>query len=262
MAVPVADGELQLTASYGGQSASVKVVVSGFAHPLPINFRNQIVPVFTKLGCNGGGCHGKSGGQNGFKLSLLGFYPEDDFEFLKKESRGRRIFPGVPSESLLLKKAIGRSPHGGGRRMEQDSYEYGLLVRWIEQGMPYGSDADPFVTSIRCVPEARVMKRNSQQQIAVIATYSDGTTEDVTRMALFEPNDAEMAECSVTGLVSTHDLSGEVAIMARYQGQVATFRQLCHWGQILLQCRAGEYGGCCCIQQAEAARDSGLRHLR
>ncbi len=224
LALPAGDGEVTVTATLGKQTASAKVNVSGFQNPLPINFRNQVVPVFTKLGCNGGGCHGKSGGQNGFRLSLLGFYPEDDYEFLRKESRGRRIFPGVPSESLLLKKAIGRSPHGGGKRMEQDSYEYDLLVRWIEQGMPYGTDADPQVASIRCVPEARVMRRNAQQQFSVLATYSDGSVEDVTRMALFEPNDAEMAECSVTGLVATHDLAGEVAIMARYQGQVATFR--------------------------------------
>ena len=224
MAIPVADGDISVTATFDGHSASARVVITGFSHPLPINFRNQVVPVFTKLGCNGGGCHGKSGGQNGFKLSLLGFYPEDDYEFLRKESRGRRIFPGVPSESLLLKKAVGRSPHGGGKRMEQNSYEYDLLVRWIEQGMPYGTDSDPIVTSIRCVPEARVMTRNSEQQVAVLATYSDGTVEDVTRMALFEPNDAEMAESSVTGLVTTNNLAGEVAIMARYQGQVATFR--------------------------------------
>ncbi len=224
MAVPTADGEATLTATLNTHSATAMVKVSGFAHPLPINFRNQVVPVFTKLGCNGGGCHGKSGGQNGFRLSLLGFYPEDDYEFLRKESRGRRIFPGVPSESLLLKKAIGRSPHGGGKRMEQDSYEYALLVRWVEQGMPYGTAADPEVTSIRCIPESRVMKRNAQQQITVLATYSDGSVEDVTRMALFEANDSEMADCSVTGLVNTHDLAGEVAIMARYQGQVATFR--------------------------------------
>ncbi len=224
LAVPSADGESTVTASLGDKTASARVTVSGFAQPLPINFRNQVVPIFTKLGCNGGGCHGKSGGQNGFKLSLLGFVPEDDFEFLRKESRGRRIFPAVPEASLLLKKAVGSSPHGGGKRMEHGSYEYDLLVQWIEQGMPFGSDSDPFVTGIRCIPEARVMKRAAAQQIAVIATYSDGTTEDVTRMALFEPNEAEMAESSGTGLVSTLDLAGEVAIMARYQGQVATFR--------------------------------------
>ncbi|MEY3174647.1 MAG: hypothetical protein RLZZ436_2561 [Planctomycetota bacterium] len=224
LAVPMGDGNVVATATIDGQSASVKVAVSGFVNPLPVNFRNQIVPIFTKLGCNGGGCHGKSGGQNGFRLSLLGFYPEDDFEFLRKESRGRRIFPGMPVESLLLKKAVGQSPHGGGKRMEPGSYEYNLMVQWIEQGMPWGTDQDPSVVSIRCEPEARVLTRGAKQQIAVIATYSDGSTEDVTRMALFEPNEAELAESSVTGLVSTLDLSGEVAIMARYQGQVSTFR--------------------------------------
>ena len=224
MAIPAADGDITVTATVGDKTTTAHIIVSGFATPLPINFRNQVVPIFTKLGCNGGGCHGKSGGQNGFKLSLLGFYPEDDFEFLRKESRGRRIFPAIPGESLLLMKAIGRSPHGGGKRMENGSYEYNLLVQWIEQGMPYGTDSDPVVTGIRCVPETRTMTQKSQQQIAVIATYSDGTTEDVTRMALFEPNEAEMAECSTTGLVSTLELAGEVAIMARYQGQVATFR--------------------------------------
>ena len=224
LAIPKADGNVVVTAAIDGKSAELKVAVSGFANPLPVNFRNQVVPIFTKLGCNGGGCHGKSGGQNGFRLSLLGFYPEDDFEFLCKESRGRRIFPGMPTESLLLKKAVGQSPHGGGKRMEPGSYEYNLMVQWIEQGMPWGTDQDPSVVSIRCEPEARVLTRGAKQQIAVIATYSDGSTEDVTRMALFEPNEAELAESSVTGLVSTLDLAGEVAIMARYQGQVATFR--------------------------------------
>ena len=180
MAIPAADGDISVTATVGDKSATAHLTVSGFAQPLPINFRNQIVPIFTKLGCNGGGCHGKSSGQNGFKLSLLGFYPEDDFEFLRKESRGRRIFPAAPGESLLLRKAVGRSPHGGGKRMETGSNEYNLLVQWIDQGMPYGVESDPYVTGIRCVPEMRTMTQKSEQQIAVIATYNDGTTEDVT----------------------------------------------------------------------------------
>lgn len=224
LVTPLADGEAVVTAEHGDHSAQVKISISGFATPLPINFRNQIVPVFTKLGCNGGGCHGKSGGQNGFKLSLLGFYPEDDYEFLRKESRGRRIFPAEPTKSLLMTKATGLTPHGGGKRMGLDSYEYRMLVRWVEQGMPYGRADDPSVVGIQCYPESRVMPQNSEQQISVIATYSDGTTEDVTRMCLYEPNDAEMAECSESGLVTTLELAGEVAIMARYQGQVSTFR--------------------------------------
>ncbi|MEX0701435.1 MAG: DUF1549 and DUF1553 domain-containing protein [Planctomycetales bacterium] len=224
LVTPLADGKAVVKVVHGGKTAELPVTVEGVADPKPINFKNQIVPIFTKLGCNSGGCHGKASGQNGFKLSLLGFYPEDDYEFLVKEARGRRVFLASPGESLLLTKPTGRSPHGGGKRMEVGSHEYRLIRRWIEQGTPYGKADDPVVTGIQCLPEGRVMDRSKQQQISVLATYSDGTVEDVTRMALFEPNDTEMAEASVTGLVSTLDLAGEVAIMARYQGQVSTFR--------------------------------------
>ncbi len=135
LVVPLRDGEAHIRVSGPGHtSAEFPVKVERFAHPLPINFKNQIVPIFTKLGCNSGGCHGKASGQNGFKLSLLGFYPEDDYEFLVKESRGRRLFPTSPGESLLLLKPSGRYPHGGGKRMDVGSYEYRMLYRWIEQG--------------------------------------------------------------------------------------------------------------------------------
>ena len=221
---PLQDGRAVVKAISSGVAAELPVEVTGLTHDIPVNFPNQITPIFTKLNCNSGGCHGKASGQNGFKLSLLGFYPEDDHEFLVKEGRGRRIFPSSPGQSLLLTKPVGKSPHGGGKRMEVDGYEYRLISRWIEQGMPYGDAKDPVVVGIKCVPEGRVMDRGSDQQVTVMAVYSDGSTEDVTRMALFEANDPEMAEVSVTGLVKTLDLAGEVAIMARYQGQVAVFR--------------------------------------
>ena len=222
---PIKDGETTLTVTAkNGKTASIPVSITGIATPDAINFKNQIVPIFTKLTCNSGGCHGKASGQNGFKLSLLGFYPEDDFEFLVKEGRGRRVFPTSPAESLLLMKGTGLTPHGGGKLVKPDSYEYRLLYRWIEQGMPYGNAKDRKVAKIECFPPTRTMGQEIEQQISVIATYSDNTTEDVTRMALFEANDTEMAEVNKTGLVKTLNLSGEVAIMARYQGQVATFR--------------------------------------
>lgn len=224
LVTPIKDGDATLKITGNGLNAATPIHVEGVANQIPINFKNQIVPVFTKLGCNSGGCHGKASGQNGFKLSLLGFYPDEDHEFLVKENRGRRLFPTSPADSLLLQKATGRSPHGGGKRMEADSYEFRLIARWIEQGMPYGSDKDAYVTSIKCLPVGRIMDRGADQQITVIANYSDGTTEDVTRMALFEANDTEMAESTNTGMVKTLDLAGEVAIMARYQGQVSTFR--------------------------------------
>jgi len=221
---PVMDGETRLTALIGELSTSVTVTAAEIRDAALVDFKNQVVPIFTKLGCNGGGCHGKSSGQNGFRLSLLGFYPEDDYEFLAREDRGRRVFPAAPTRSLLLQKASGQTPHGGGKRMDVDSHEYRVLARWISQGLPASREDAAVVTGIRCYPSERVMRRNSAQQVAVLASYSDGRTEDVTRMALFEPNVAELATVNSTGLVATNDLAGEVAVMARYQGQVSTFR--------------------------------------
>ncbi|MCA9109391.1 MAG: hypothetical protein KDA52_05560, partial [Planctomycetaceae bacterium] len=101
---PLSDGTATLRAvGKDGETAEIAVTVTDYAGNQAINFKNQVVPIFTKLTCNSGGCHGKSGGQNGFRLSLLGFYPDDDYEFLVKEGRGRRLFPPAPSESLLLK---------------------------------------------------------------------------------------------------------------------------------------------------------------
>src|SRR5579863_9139560 len=84
----------------------------------PISFVNDVMPVLTKAGCNVGVCHAKAGGgQKGFQLSLLGFEPAEDFEHLTKEDRGRRLFPNAPDRSLILMKASGQLPPGGGVRL-------------------------------------------------------------------------------------------------------------------------------------------------
>ncbi len=222
---PLANGSLTVTASADGFAPGVvpiKVELSGVDEP--VNFTNQIVPIFTKFGCNGGGCHGKLAGQNGFRLSLLGSEPLEDYEHLVRESRGRRLFPAAPDTSLLLTKSVGTVPHGGGQRMELDSHEYRLLRRWIAQAMPYGDPNARKISSIIVTPSARQMARNSQQQLSVTATYSDGSTEDVTRTVQYESNNLDMAEVSVGGLVNVRDYAGEVSIMARYLGQVTVFR--------------------------------------
>ena len=221
---PLANGEATVTAASEGKTTTVKVKVEHFVNAPQINFPNQIVPIFTKLGCNSGGCHGKASGQNGFKLSLLGFYPKEDYEFLVKEGRGRRVFPAAPDRSVLLLKGTNMMAHGGGRRLEKDSYEYRMIRRWIMQGMPFGQETDPKVAKINVFPRTRSMNREASQQLAVVATYTDGSTEDVTRMAQFEPNDPEMGETSTSGQVTTLDLTGDVAVMIRFQGQVDVFR--------------------------------------
>jgi Protein of unknown function (DUF1553)/Protein of unknown function (DUF1549) len=222
--VPLANGSTTITARYGDKAVQVKLTNQAMDTDLPMNFTNQVVPIFTKLGCNSGGCHGKSGGQNGFALSLLGFVPELDFQTLVKENRGRRLMPAAPDSSLLLLKATGQMAHAGGKRMEVGSDEYNLVRRWIASGSPFGSASDPVVTRITVAPDHRVLSRNNRQQFAVYAHYSDGSVQDVTQRAQYESNEGEVAIVDGAALVRTLDLSGEAAVMARYQAQVAVFR--------------------------------------
>lgn len=223
---PLADGDLTITARLGGSSAALPVRVERTAEELPVSFTNEIVPIFTRLGCNTGGCHGKSDGQNGFRLSLLGFEPAEDYAFLVHETRGRRIFPADPEFSLLIMKPTNLLPHGGGRRLAEDSHERELLVRWIRQGVPFGSADDPVIERIRVIPDQREMPFDGRQQLAVIGDYSDGSQRDVTRLAILESNQPELASVDSTGLVTTKRRPGEAAVMVRFQGKVALFRAL------------------------------------
>lgn len=189
-----------------------------------VSFSNDIVPILTKAGCNVGVCHAKAGnGQNGFQLSLLGFEPQEDYEHLMNEGRGRRLFASTPDRSLLLQKATGQIPHGGGVRLKADSAEYALLRNWIEQGAPFDRAETPKLVSFEIQPERGSVKPQGQQQLKAVAKYSDGSVRDVTPQALYESNDAAMAEVSPAGLVRVLDISGKVSVMVRYQGRVAVF---------------------------------------
>ncbi len=206
-----------------GLTASTKVKVTNIATDIRLNFANDVVPIMTRYGCNSGGCHGKADGQNGFKLSLLGFEPQEDFEHIVKEARGRRVYPAAPAYSLLLRKATGQIAHGGGSRIPADSPSYRIIRRWIEQGLPYGKSTDPTVTKIQVLPKERILKAKQSQQLVVVAHYSDGSTRDVTRTAQFELNDPEMGTVSETGIVTAKELTGTAGVMVRYQANVDVF---------------------------------------
>lgn len=227
LVTPIADGEAVVIAKHAsGHQAELRLEVARCKDNLPVNFKNEIVPIFTRLGCNAGGCHGKSDGQNGFRLSLLGFYPEDDFEYLVHEDRGRRIFFNDPEYSLLLQKPANVLPHGGGKRLDPGSYEWQILCRWIAQGTPFGSEEDPVLERIEVVPSVREMNFKSNQQLGVLAHYSDGSVQDVTRLSSYEANHVEMASADENGRVTTQDVPGDVAIMVRFAGEVTVFRAI------------------------------------
>jgi hypothetical protein len=220
---PITNGSATINVSFQGKSVAVPLVAEKMEAPLPLNFPNQVNPIFTKLSCSSGGCHGKIAGQNGFRLSLLGFDPAFDYDNLLKETRGRRVFPAAPEKSLILTKATGAVPHGGGKKMDPNGEEFKIVRRWIASGAPYGSKDDPTVARITVYPEHRVVDRQSRQQIAVYAHYTDGSIEDITRRAQYESNDTDIATVSESGLVSTLGITGQAAVMARFNGHVTVF---------------------------------------
>lgn len=190
-----------------------------------VSFRNEIMPLLTKAGCNAGICHAKAGnGQNGFQLSLLGFEPLDDYEQLVKKARGRRLSFAAPDLSLILLKASAQVPHGGGRRLDPSSEGYKRLRQWIAQGAPWGIDDEPQLESFEVQPPSGSIARGGRQQLTALAHYSDGSVRNVTELALYESNNTAMAEVDDRGLVNVHDIAGSVAIMVRYQGRVAVYR--------------------------------------
>ncbi|MCE9608465.1 MAG: Ig-like domain-containing protein [Planctomycetia bacterium] len=127
--LPVGNGSAVISATFDGRSSSVDVRVERVAVLPSPHFARDIIPLLTKAGCNSGACHGKQSGQNGFKLSVFGHDVGADYQAIVCEGRGRRLFPSVPRESLLLTKATNRVPHGGGGRLEENSTEYRRLLR-------------------------------------------------------------------------------------------------------------------------------------
>ena len=188
-----------------------------------LKFELDIQPILTARGCNAGACHGKARGQNGFALSLLGFDANMDYDAIVKNSRGRRVSPAAPRESLLLMKATGQNPHGGGIRFGDSDEEYRLLLDWIATGAQRTTAADPTLVSIAISPAPHSLAAGQTEKLAVEATYSDGSTRDVTGMCAFQSNEAAVVSVDATGQLKGDVLPGEATIMARYMGLIATW---------------------------------------
>ena len=222
----LSDGTGEVRIVLGQWTVSVVVLIENTTLPGRFHFENDVVPILSKYGCNGSGCHGKAEGQNGFKLSVFGFDPRADFQAITSAGRGRRVFPAAPQRSLLLAKISGSRPHGGGVRLPAGSREYNTLKGWIEAGVPFGEPDDPRIERVQILPRERVLDPQAIQQLRVIAIYSDGREQDVTDMAKYESNNLGLASVDGNGLVRVGKVPGQVAIMTSYMGAVDTFQTL------------------------------------
>ncbi|MBI2808154.1 MAG: DUF1549 domain-containing protein [Planctomycetes bacterium] len=184
------------------------------------SFVNDVEPILTRFGCNQGSCHGKSSGQNGFRLSLRGYAPEWDHAWITREYTTRRINPTNPEASLFLLKPTGKAAHEGGVLMSAGSRAYRVLLDWIRAGAPGMLKDEPTVRRIEILSASRSLRPGATLPLTVKAHYSDGQVRDVTWLTKFDSNDAGLASVSPEGVVKM-ERSGETAIRAMYQGQVA-----------------------------------------
>jgi Protein of unknown function (DUF1549)/Protein of unknown function (DUF1553) len=220
------DGKTTVRVEIEGKTLPVAVEVTGTTLPRQVTYVSDVLPIFSRYGCNGSGCHGKSEGQNGFKLSVFGFDPAADLASLTREARGRRIFFGAPEASVLLRKMSGQMAHGGGSRIPRGSADYETVRAWIAAGAPLGLSTDPVVQAVRVEPAERLLWPRDWQQLRVIARYSDGRERDVTAHARFQSNNEGLINVQPSGLVRAGEVPGEAAVMASFMNEVAVFRVL------------------------------------
>jgi hypothetical protein len=217
---PAADGAGQMKFRLEGQSVSVAVKVAGQKDKYPVSFVRDVMPAMSKLGCNAGTCHGAQKGKNGFKLSLRGYDPAFDHLALTDDLEGRRFNRAAPEMSLMLLKPAGAVAHVGGALMKPGEPAYDLLRLWIAEGVKLDLDS-PRVKSIDVLPKnPTIPLPGMKQQVAVLATYSNGAVRDVTVEAFVESSNTEVATVDKAGLV-TAVRRGELALMVRFEGSYA-----------------------------------------
>jgi hypothetical protein len=214
--LPVADGRTELKVSFAGRTAVLPVIVSNAAVQRSVSFKLDVMPIFTRAGCNAGACHGTSRGKDGFHLSLYGFDPDGDYFRLTREQIGRRINPGIPEESLIVQKGLGAVQHTGGVRFGTNSDLCQTLIAWLAAGAPQDPTNVAKPTGIEIFPKTAVLEgSNTVQRFVVQARYSDGTARDVTPLAVFLGNNDTVAKVSEDGGV-TAGQRGEAFIQARF----------------------------------------------
>lgn len=217
---PKADGQEQLTFTFGQFSVNLPVKVAGAEVARPSSFVQDVQPAFSKMGCNAGTCHGSKEGKKGFKLSLRGYDPLYDHRAFTDDHGARRINRVAPDQSLMLLKASGSIPHEGGVRTRPGEPFYELVRQWIASGSKLDLDA-PRVASIEVFPKDPIIARpGMKQQMRVIATYADGAKRDVTNEAFIESGDIELLAADKQGLIDTLR-RGEAPVLVRYEGSYA-----------------------------------------
>ena len=215
VAYPAGNGTAVLRATAAdGRTAAAAVTVENFTEPAPWAFRNHVQSVLTKRGCNSGACHGALAGKGGFNLSLRGYDVGADYSAIVRHARGRRVVRHDPARSLLVLKPTARVAHKGGLRIEEGSPEWRVLTDWVAAGTPPPAEDDPRLARLEVLPSHAVLTPGTEQQLVVVAHFTDGHAEDVTRWAKYTAADAT---------VCTVDDAGRVTVTGEGEGPVGAW---------------------------------------
>ncbi len=219
-----ANGSATVAVSVSGVTHTVGVTVKGIVPQPTLGFKEHVMPVLAKAGCSAAACHASQYGKGGFKLSVFGFAPEEDYRAIVRDGLGRRANTIIPSASLLLRKPTGAVPHEGGQRLQAGSVDYQILEQWLGSGAAPPTAKEPKVVSLRLWPSRRVGPLGFTQQLQVLATYDNGHTRDVTALTQFSSMDEGVLSVSPSGQVTTVG-RGQGIALARFeeQAEIATF---------------------------------------
>ncbi len=221
--MPRGNGVATITATgKDGAAASAAVVVEDFSLSNEWSFRNHVLPVLSKEGCNMGACHGALAGKGGFRLSLRGYDPETDWHTITREARGRRIELAEPGQSLLLTKATTALKHTGGLRVKEGSRDYRVLAEWIAAGAEAPEKEDARLETLEIFPDQSTLKPGDELNLVVKAHYSDGREEDVTQWAKFTSSNEAVAMVDTDGSASADD-HGRTSIIGHGEGAITAW---------------------------------------
>ncbi len=195
------------------------VLVTVDARAADVDFANQVMPIFTRFGCNTGACHGAAIGRGGFKLSLYGGSPKADYEAIVRQLEGRRINLAQPEESLLLLKPTATIKHGGNRVIDYGDPSTELLLDWIKQGAAYTAARE--LRRIEVTPPSHVAEVVGQAiPLRVTAYYADGSQRDVTDWTVFAAEDDSAVQVEMDEATATVQRRGRHIVVARYATEV------------------------------------------
>jgi len=179
-------------------------------------FLRNIAPILDHRGCSAAACHGKNGGAGGFQVSLLTLAPEEDYAPIAQTDGGRRIDLKDPENSRFLLKPTGGDGHKGGVRFKEGSSDYKTILAWIRAGARFRPD-EPRLEDVRVEPRRTVAPAGSEISLRVVARWSDGVEQDVTRSAIYTSSDEPVATVSGDGRV--HGVRwGATSIQVRFLG--------------------------------------------